>query len=220
MAARTRAPTNPRNVDDWKAGKLPGAPMHFKYDYGQSGRPEAKTLTGIARLWAGMMTEDKKARVPESLTWQELTKFNYGTDDPGEVNWYEEKFNGCTKDNGTDHLLDPTDASPFLWIPVIPAGAGGTVAVRASASAAVRRPPPKSAFARCAERRCTDIDSSHAYRSKDKILAAMKSSSFTGSDAAMLCAMYKNYKDLEDLSGDELGPETDGVYYADLAAFD
>jgi hypothetical protein len=220
MTILKKTPTSPRSADDWKAGKLPGPPMRFKYEYNKSNKPEDKTLSGIARMWAGVMTEDKKGRVPESLNWQELARYNYGTDDPGEVAWYKEKFNGCTKESGEDYLFDPGDSSPFLYIPIIAAGAGGTVAVPASASVAVNLPPPKSDFTKCAERRFADIDSAHKYLSKDKIVAAMNSANYTGADAAMLCAMYKNYSGLEDLSDDELGPETNGVYRADLVAFD
>src|SRR5262249_31711022 len=63
----------------------------------------------------------------------------------------------------------------------------------------------------------TDKD---GFVSGKEIDSAMASSEFKGKDALLLDVLKKHKGDLESLSDDELGPETNGVSRADMAAFE
>jgi hypothetical protein len=53
------------------------------------------------------------------LTWQELARLNWGTDDPNEVHWYLKNYFVCTKKaaDGYNFAFSSTDEPGFLVLP-------------------------------------------------------------------------------------------------------
>src|SRR5688572_27924605 len=56
------------------------------------------------------------------LTWQDLTKFNFGTDVPREVNRYLHEVVGCTKrtKDGKNYRFSDSDVPGIIYIPKTP----------------------------------------------------------------------------------------------------
>jgi hypothetical protein len=114
-----RVPAVKRRLSEWETGSWPGAPSHkLKYYYCKSG---IETLKSIANKLSGKHTGNSKYPIyANDLTWQKITLLNFGTEDPPEVNWYLEHFNGCGLRITTDRFnygFDPKDDRPWLWIP-------------------------------------------------------------------------------------------------------
>jgi hypothetical protein len=216
MDPNIKAPTNPRDAGAWRAGRMSTA--FIKYTYCQT---DPETLNTIANSQSGLITADKKFKIAP-LTWRTIAQFNYGTDDPGELNWYLKNFNGCTKvDLNGNFVLDKADASPFFFLPVVAITAAGTVTVPPGTPATVTAPPPHTELTDAAKRRFNDIDvGKSGFLKKSDIQNNLKGSAFTGTDAAMLATMWLKFSDMEDFSDDEFGPETNGISRADLNALE
>ncbi len=58
------------------------------------------------------------------------------------------------------------------------------------------------------------------YLSEGELADAVEGDKYTGKDAQIVAALYKNEDDLEERSNDELGDENDGITRADLKQFD
>ncbi len=61
---------------------------------------------------------------------------------------------------------------------------------------------------------------SDGYLSEGELARAVQSEKYTGREAQIVGALYKNQDDLEERSNDELGDENDGITRADLKQFD
>jgi len=72
-----------------------------------------------------------------------------------------------------------------------------------------------------AERLFDQLDrDSDGYLSESELAHAVQSEKYTGKDAQVVAALYRNQDDLEELSNDEFGDENDGITRADLKQFD
>lgn len=72
-----------------------------------------------------------------------------------------------------------------------------------------------------AERLFDQLDrDSDGYLSEGELAHAVQSEKYTGKDAQVVAALYRNQDDLEELSNDEFGDENDGITRADLKQFD
>jgi hypothetical protein len=218
--AREKRPTSPRDPDDWRNGSLPGSPKVAKYAYCVSG-PE--TFSTIAKSHQSHVAQDGSgARFPPDLMWRDITQLNYGTDDPREINWYLRKFNGASKiDVNGNYVLDKSDSSPFLYVPLVKIVASSNVSLSRGTQANLHTPPRTSELTEAALRRYDDIDVEHrGFLKKNALIRCVADKSFSGVDGAMVATLYKCFSDMEDFSNDEFGPETKGITRADLVAFD
>jgi hypothetical protein len=218
-SAQMKRPPNPRPSGDWQSGQWTGAPdAKVKYSY-----TDGDSLDSIAKKLAGTPTGDPKfPNYLGSLTWKDITRLNYGTEIPSEVNFYLSAFNGCSTPaaDGKNFLLGAGDAEPWLWIPV-----AGVAPVPVNVPKAT---PPKICLAAPASEFTkalldifdyVDADSS-GFLSKNELWTAVSSPLVTGTYAASVLTAKSFLSQLEDVSNDEIGPETNGISRADLVAFD
>jgi len=219
-ATQVRKPSSPRSLSDWERGNWAKAsPDKVKYDYCKKGM---ESLRSIAKKLAGKKTGDPKhPRYLKALSWRSIAQLNFGTDNPDEINYYLEHFNGCgtrvTSDR-KNYVLDAKDDRPWLWIPT---QKPTPIKVKTKSKSKIKIPPPISPLTRDIRSRFGDIDTDKdGFLDKDEIDTALGDHTFKGNEAAMVATVKKMLGDFEELADDEIGWENDGITKADIAAFE
>lgn len=105
--ALTKTPSDPYPVASWlkKPRNVTDGQGYDKYKY--------KNGESLASIAGAVSTPDK------SITWQDLTNFNWGTATPTEVNYYLGSHTGCKYEtsDGYNYRFSEEDKNPFIWVP-------------------------------------------------------------------------------------------------------
>ncbi len=100
-------PSSPYSKEDWlKKPKQADEDEGFdKYMY-KNGENLVSIAATMSKPW-------------RELTWRELTKFNWGTSTPREVNYYLKNNTGCTTEteDSKNYRFTEDDENPFVWVP-------------------------------------------------------------------------------------------------------
>ena len=222
-ATGVKRPTNPRSLGEWEAGNWQGATEYkVKYYYCKKG---IETLASIASTLSGAKTGNAKyPKYQANMTWHDITRLNYGTDTPTEVNWYLEHFNGCGRRVTADRAnygFDPKDDRPWLWIPTQTVLPPIVITIKRNTKRQLNLPPPHNEFTQSVDNRFKDIDKDKdGFLSKKEIDRALGDPMFVGNHGAAVATLKKHLGDFEEMSDDEWGDENDGVTRADITAYD
>jgi hypothetical protein len=212
--AMVKIPSNPRSRDDWKAGFWPGstrAKVKYQYKRGES-------LDSIAKKLSGKSSGDAVYPLyAAKMTWKDVTRLNYGTEHPPEVNYYLKTFNRCTSRTADgNYLLGASDAEPWLWIP-----AGGNkydVKLTEEGPAKICLPPPQSQFTRSLLEIFSAVDADNdGFISKTELWKAVANPGISGTSAMAVVTAKDFYSQLEDI---HTGYGIRGISRADLIDLD